>query len=81
MKKILIIVGFVLVSGSIVNAQGTLPTEYLLRVKPADIDKLGKALGKLPYDEAADLINSLRQQIIEQQSKSVQEPKNDPPKP
>jgi len=46
------------------------PTEYNFKLKAADVDKLGKALGAMPYVEVADLMASLRQQIVEQQQAS-----------
>lgn len=52
------------------------PTEYKLVVKATELDKLGKALGTLPFNEVADLMASLRQQIVEQQQ-AAQAPKAD----
>lgn len=56
------------------------PTEYILKIKPSDVDNIGKGLGKLPFDDVAPLIQSLRSQIIEQQGTpaSVEEKKDVP---
>ena len=53
----------------------SLPSEYKLTIKSTDLDKLGKALGTLPFNDVADLMASLRQQIIEQQQMLVSPPK------
>ena len=53
-----------------VQAQ-TVPQEYILRVKPVDIENIGKALGKLPFEDVSLLIQSLRSQIIEQQQATI----------
>ena len=50
------------------NAQA--PSEYSLKVSPAEVDLIGKAIGFLPYNDAFPLINKLRQQVFEQQPKS-----------
>lgn len=47
-----------------------LPAEFILRVKPVDLDKIGRGLGKLPFDDVVELIQSLRSQVIEQQTKA-----------
>lgn len=57
------------------------PTEFIIKLKPDDLNKVAKGLGRLPYEEVAELIQNLRQQVIEQQNKAVQEPKNVPSKP
>ena len=41
--------------------------DLTLKLKPAEVDIVGKALGKLPYEEVAALIQNLRQQIMDQQ--------------
>ena len=57
------------------------PTEFHLTIKPTDVNTLAKALGKLPFEEVADLMQSLRSQIIDQQVprkvEAPQEPKKD----
>lgn len=47
--------------------QPVAPAEYVLKIKPADVDKIGKGLGMLPFNDVAELMQILRQQIIEQQ--------------
>lgn len=61
-----------------------LPTEFTLKVAPADIDKIGKGLSKLPFEDVADLMQSLRNQVIQQQqaaNKPVEEKKDGSSKP
>lgn len=50
------------------------PNEYVLKVKPADVDKIGKGLGKIPFEEVAELMQSLREQIVQQQQPAKIEP-------
>lgn len=44
------------------------PQEYTIKLTTAEIDIVGKALGTLPYQEVALIIQKLRQQIVDQQS-------------
>ena len=55
------------------NAQNN-PQEFTLKVTQTDLETLGKALGKMPYDEVAQLITSLRNQVIEQTKPKQSEP-------
>lgn len=55
--------------------QPVTPAEYVLKVKPADIDKIGKGLAKLPFEEVADLMQALRQQVFDQQQPKQTEEK------
>lgn len=55
------------------------PDEYVLKIKPVDLNVMGKALGKLPFDEVSDLMQNLRVQVIEQQRK-LNEPTKGPAK-
>lgn len=50
-----------------VAQQPQLPTEYNIKLLPAEIDLLGKALGTQPFNDVAPLVQKLRQQIVEQQ--------------
>lgn len=75
MKKLLVI-GLLLVISHTASYAQQAPTDYVLKIKAADVDKLGKALGLLPFNEVVDLMASLRNQIIEQQQAS-QAPKTD----
>lgn len=47
------------------------PQEYTIKLTTAEIDIVGKALGTLPYQEVALIIQKLRQQIVDQQSQSA----------
>lgn len=70
MKVYIIIGGILYLSIGGAFAQQRQPSEYNFKVKAADVEKLGKALGKLPYEEVIDLMQSLRTQVIEQQAAS-----------
>lgn len=55
------------------------PVEYTFKVRAVDMDKIGKGLAKLPFEDVADLMQSLRNQVIEQQqaaNKPVEEKKD-----
>jgi hypothetical protein len=43
--------------------------QYTITLQPQDLDILSAALGKLPYEVVAQLINKLNTQIAEQQVK------------
>lgn len=44
-----------------------------LKIKASDVNKISNALGKMPFEDVADLIVSLRQQIfIQAQEKPVE---------
>lgn len=77
MKRNLLILSLVLLP-TLAYAQAqpltTVPTEYILKVKPTDVDKLGKGLAKLPFEDVAELMQSLRNQIVEQQQLKTPEP-------
>lgn len=40
---------------------------FVLNVSPEDVQVLGKALGELPYKEAAPIVRKLDEQLREQQ--------------
>ena len=67
MKRLAIAV--LMLSPTLALAQQPTPSEYILKVKPAQLDVIGKGLGRLPYEEVAELMQSLRQQVVEQQMK------------
>lgn len=71
MKKLIWIVGFVAAFAipHYANSQQApaAPQEYTLKVSAADVDLIGKALGKVSFDEAAPVIQRLREQIYAQQ--------------
>lgn len=60
-------------TSTMVHAQPVAPPEFTVKVSPAELDLIGKGLGKLPFEESAPLIQKLRQQIVEQQ-KPVEKP-------
>jgi len=44
------------------------PPFYLLKVSPQDVNKIASAIGMMPYRDASQLIDNLRQQVLEQQA-------------
>lgn len=44
----------------------TPPAEYNLKVTPADVAIIGKALGSQPFNDVAPVLNKLQEQINEQ---------------
>jgi hypothetical protein len=78
MKRVSLAIAFCVVS-SMAFAQQQV---FNLKLEAKDIDVIGRALGKLPYEEVANLVNNLRQQIVDQQGKPASvnppsEPKKD----
>ncbi len=52
------------------------PQEYTIKLTTAEVDIVGRSLGKLPYEDVALLIQKLREQIVsQQQNKAVDEKK------
>ena len=49
------------------QAQPSIPSEYVIKLSPADLDLIGKALGAQPFNDVAPLFQKLRQQVSEQQ--------------
>lgn len=78
MRKYAIIAGLLCWLPTIAMAQ--MPTEVTLKVKTTDLEKIGKALGRLPFDDVAELMQSLRQQVIEQSTKPVDNSNKEPDK-
>lgn len=71
MKKLIYPIAFLLAFAVPTFAQ---QQEITLKVNGDEINMIGKALGKLPYDDVAALIQNLRTQITNQQ-----QPKADAP--
>lgn len=63
MRKLIWVAGFVLAFAVPTLAQ----QEVNLKVTTEDVNVIGKALGKMPFDEVAGLIQKLREQIMQQQ--------------
>lgn len=82
MGKSFIIVPLVFgLSASSSYAQQPQPSEYLLKVTPADVDLISEGLQTQPFGKVVPLINKLRTQIMEQQPKTPEAPKVvEPPK-
>lgn len=51
------------------------PTSYKIEFTTAELDLVGKALVKLPYEDVATLLNSLRKQVLSQQGGVEDKPK------
>lgn len=67
MKKLLLIAAVMSVPCVAFAQQPVVPAEYVLKVKPDDVDKIGRGLSKLSFEEVAALMQSLREQVLEQQ--------------
>lgn len=46
-----------------------IPTEYTIKLTPAELDLIGNGLGSIQFKDAAPLINKLREQVLEQKPK------------
>lgn len=77
MKNLLISVSLFFIVSDAVAQQQPPVADYSLKLNSNEIDILGRALGKLPYEEVAVLIQKIRQQIISQQQP---EPPKEAPK-
>lgn len=66
MKRLIWVLGFVAALAVPTLAQQQI-TEYTLKITPAEVETVGKALGKLPFEDVAKLIQKLQTQIVEQQ--------------
>ncbi len=67
MKNIVFIVSVLSLAATPAYAQqAPAPQEFNLKITSDDVNTIGKALGKLPFDDVAPLIQKLRQQIVEQ---------------
>lgn len=67
MKRLLWVAGFIAALAVPTLAQQP-DKEYNLKVSGPEVETLGKALGKLPFDDVAVLIQKLRTQIVDQQT-------------
>ena len=50
------------------------PSEYTLKITSQELDLLGRALGTMPYNDIAPLLQKLRSQVVEQQKSKKVEP-------
>jgi hypothetical protein len=82
MKKLWISVAVVFVNCVSANAQQQQPSEYTLKVSPADIDLISEGLGTQPFNKVVPLIQKLRTQVQQQQEppKPPEAPKVEAPK-
>lgn len=51
--------------------------EWTLKVTPPELDLISEGLQTQPFGKVVPLINKLRQQIVDQQPKSVEVPKEE----
>ncbi len=51
------------------------PSEYTLKLAPAELDIISEGLQTQPFGKVFPLINKLRDQIVAQQPKPVEAPK------
>ena len=65
------VLAFVLVS-SVAYAEPAVqqPSEYVLKVSPAEVDLISEGLQTQPFGKVLPLMNKLRSQILEQQPKT-----------
>lgn len=54
--------------------------EYTVKLTPAQLDMIGEGLGFMPFNKAAPLINTLREQVMSQQQPKPEVPKVEAPK-
>lgn len=73
MRKLIWITGFILALAVPTLAQQQAP-EINLKVNNSELETIGKALGKLTFDEVAPLIQKLRTQVVEQQQAATPVP-------
>lgn len=79
MKRWLLLVLFSILTLNYAAAQSSQSQsqqEYNLKITGVELDLIGRALGLMPYNDVASLVQKLRQQVVEQQQpKNVEEPK------
>ena len=56
------------------DQQSSAPSEYTLKITSQELDLLGRALGTMPYNDIAPLLQKLRSQVVEQQKPKKAEP-------
>jgi hypothetical protein len=77
MKKILLI-SALFVTPAFAQQPAAQPSEYQLKVTPAEVDLLSEGLQTQPFGKVFPLINKLREQIIAQQPKPETKPVDKP---
>ena len=79
MKRWLLLVLFSILTLNYAAAQSSQSQsqqEYNLKITGVELDLIGRALGLMPYNDVAQTVQKLRQQVVEQQQpKKVEEPK------
>jgi len=66
-KSLLVAIAASCIIFACANAQAQQPsTSYNIKVDNSQLDLIGKALGKMPYEDVAVLMQVLRQQVVEQ---------------
>jgi hypothetical protein len=63
------------------SAMAQQPAQYILTLTPEQLNLIGKALGKLPYEDAWQIIGVIQQQAVKQQQEAAKPPPPPPPAP
>jgi len=80
MNRIIVgVIGFVIGVG-LEYAFAQQSIEYQLKVSPAEVDIISEGLQTQPFGKVYPLINKLREQVLAQQPKQPEAPKNEPVK-
>lgn len=69
------VLAFMLMSGVAYAQAPVQPNEYVLKVTPAELDIISEGLQTQPFGKVVPLINKLRQQVVDQQPKLPEAPK------
>lgn len=69
------VVTFVLLSTAAI-AQPIVPSEYVIKLAPAEIDIISDGLQTQPFGKVAPLMNKLRAQVLEQQQPKQEDKKD-----
>ncbi len=78
MKKLLIVA--IVCLPTLALAQPAAGPEVTLKVTAPELDIISEGLVALPFAKVVQLVNKLRQQVIDQQPKPVAPPVAEPPK-
>ena len=79
MKYRYVMIGMVVTAWPIASQAQQPLAEYIVKLTPAQLDTIGEGLGFMPFNKAAPLINTLREQVMAQQPKP-EVPKVEAPK-
>ena len=74
MRLKLILAASLIAIPAMAQEQSSAPSEYTLKITSQELDLLGRALGTMPYNDIAPLLQKLRSQVVEQQKSKKVEP-------